>query len=132
VRDLPLAAAAHDTNRGKAASLRSAFAHALRHDAECAITLDGDGQHDPADLPGCSPPGARTGRLVIGSRLHDRRAVSAEPRVRQPLRLLLDLLGRRTHDRRFAIGLRVYPRAVMALALTGGAAATASPSRARS
>ena len=122
VRDLPLVLLRHDTNRGKAASLRTAFVHALAHDADCAITLDGDGQHDPADLPRLLAAWrARPGRVVIGSRLHDR----------------AEFPPSRWFGNRFACfwiswaaghtiadsqsGLRVYPRAVMALALNGGA-----------
>ncbi len=122
VRDLPLTLLRHDTNRGKAASLRTAFTHALAHGADCAITLDGDGQHDPADLPRLLAAWrANPGQVVIGSRLHDRVAFPPS----------------RWFGNRFACfwiswaaghpiadsqtGLRVYPRAVMALALDGGA-----------
>jgi glycosyltransferase involved in cell wall biosynthesis len=63
----------HERNRGKAASLRTAFAHALAHDARCAITLDGDGQHDPIDAAGLLEAWqGHPDRIVIGSRLHDR------------------------------------------------------------
>ena len=63
----------HAANQGKAASLRTAFGHALAHEAAAVITLDGDGQHDPADAERllaawCAAPD----RIVIGSRLHDR------------------------------------------------------------
>jgi glycosyltransferase involved in cell wall biosynthesis len=73
LRDLPVTLLTHDVNRGKAAGLRTAFAHALAQEARCVITLDGDGQHDPADAPSllcawqCRPEA-----IVIGSRLHDR------------------------------------------------------------
>ena len=39
----------HPRNQGKAASLRTAFGHALERDAACVVSLDGDGQHDPND-----------------------------------------------------------------------------------
>jgi glycosyltransferase involved in cell wall biosynthesis len=38
-------------NAGKGAALRAGFRHALREGAEAAVTLDGDGQHDPAEIP---------------------------------------------------------------------------------
>jgi glycosyltransferase involved in cell wall biosynthesis len=38
-------------NRGKGAALRAGFAAALADGAEAVITLDGDGQHDPAEIP---------------------------------------------------------------------------------
>jgi len=40
----------HDRNRGKGAALLTGFA-ALAGEADWAVTLDADGQHDPADLP---------------------------------------------------------------------------------
>ncbi len=38
-------------NAGKGAALRAGFRHALREGAEAVVTLDGDGQHDPAEIP---------------------------------------------------------------------------------
>src|SRR4051812_11504186 len=46
---LPITLLRHPLNRGKAASLCSAFDHALAHGARCVVALDGDGQHDPLD-----------------------------------------------------------------------------------
>lgn len=63
----------HERNEGKAASIRTAFQHALAFDARCVITLDGDGQHDPFDAPSLLEAWRRhSDRIVIGSRLHDR------------------------------------------------------------
>ena len=41
----------HARREGKGAALRTGFGAALRHGAAAVATLDGDGQHDPADLP---------------------------------------------------------------------------------
>jgi glycosyltransferase involved in cell wall biosynthesis len=38
-------------NQGKGAALRAGFAAALDRGVEAVITLDGDGQHDPAEIP---------------------------------------------------------------------------------
>jgi glycosyltransferase involved in cell wall biosynthesis len=38
-------------NQGKGAALRAGFARALDGDLDAVVTLDGDGQHDPAELP---------------------------------------------------------------------------------
>jgi glycosyltransferase involved in cell wall biosynthesis len=38
-------------NQGKGAALRAGFAAALADGAEAVVTLDGDGQHDPAEIP---------------------------------------------------------------------------------
>ena len=70
---LPLTLLRHPTNQGKAASLRSAFRHLLALGAACAVTLDGDGQHDPRDAPRLLAAWRRQpDRVVIGARLHDR------------------------------------------------------------
>ena len=38
-------------NQGKGAALRAGFSVALAEGAEAVITLDADGQHDPAEIP---------------------------------------------------------------------------------
>jgi glycosyltransferase involved in cell wall biosynthesis len=38
-------------NQGKGAALRAGFVAALEGGAEAVITLDGDGQHDPTEIP---------------------------------------------------------------------------------
>ena len=58
----------HRENRGKGAALLTGFA-ALAGTADWAVTLDADGQHDPADIPGlirAIPAGLRP--IVIGRR----------------------------------------------------------------
>jgi glycosyltransferase involved in cell wall biosynthesis len=50
--------------QGKGAALRAGFAAALAAGAEAVITLDGDGQHDPAELP--SFLGAYARRTIAG------------------------------------------------------------------
>jgi glycosyltransferase involved in cell wall biosynthesis len=70
---LPVTLLVHAQNQGKAASLCTAFEYALSQEAQCVIALDGDGQHDPADVPGLLTAWRRhPERIVIGSRLHDR------------------------------------------------------------
>ena len=63
-----------DPNQGKGAALRAGFAAALADGAEAVITLDGDGQHDPAEIPAFLGAYARrsiAGRpteLIVGRR----------------------------------------------------------------
>jgi glycosyltransferase involved in cell wall biosynthesis len=38
-------------NQGKGAALRAGFRRALDDGAEAVVTLDGDGQHDPSEIP---------------------------------------------------------------------------------
>jgi glycosyltransferase involved in cell wall biosynthesis len=61
-------------NQGKGAALRAGFAAALEGGAEAVVTLDGDGQHDPAEIPAFLGEHARrviagqSVELVIGAR----------------------------------------------------------------
>ena len=51
-------------NQGKGAALRAGFAAALEGGADAVITLDGDGQHDPAEIPAFL--GERARRVISG------------------------------------------------------------------
>jgi glycosyltransferase involved in cell wall biosynthesis len=42
----------HERNMGYGAALKSSFQEALRLGADIVVTLDGDGQHDPREIPG--------------------------------------------------------------------------------
>ncbi len=58
-------------NQGKGAALRAGFRHALDAGCSAVVTLDADGQHDPADIPTLLGPGADEvagPELVIGGR----------------------------------------------------------------
>jgi glycosyltransferase involved in cell wall biosynthesis len=70
----------HAKNQGKGASLMDGMHIALAQQATCVVTLDGDGQHRPEDLPrllACGQSWPR--RVVIGSR---RASGRAAPRAR--------------------------------------------------
>ncbi len=70
----------HDINQGKGASLRDGIRAALAAGADHIATLDGDGQHQPEDLPrllACCRDWP--GRIIIGSR---RAAGTDAPRAR--------------------------------------------------
>ena len=59
-------------NAGKGAALRMGFRHALDRGVAAAITLDADGQHDPAEIPlFVDAFRARRPELVIGRRDFD-------------------------------------------------------------
>jgi glycosyltransferase involved in cell wall biosynthesis len=56
-------------NAGKGAALRRGFRHALDGGAEAVVTLDADGQHDPAEIPSfLAAFAAARPELVIGRR----------------------------------------------------------------
>jgi glycosyltransferase involved in cell wall biosynthesis len=51
LKSLDVVVIQHPVNRGKGEALLTAFRHAAEHGAEYLITLDGDGQHFPSDIP---------------------------------------------------------------------------------
>ncbi|MCJ7516112.1 MAG: glycosyltransferase family 2 protein [Dehalococcoidia bacterium] len=59
----------HEVRRGAGAATRSAFEAAKNYDADILVTLDGDGQHNPDEIPQVLAPILRgEADLVIGSR----------------------------------------------------------------
>ncbi|HTY52984.1 MAG TPA: glycosyltransferase family 2 protein [Methanomicrobiales archaeon] len=62
----------HPKNMGYGAALRSCFDYARQHDFDSLIILDGDGQHDPGDIPDFIEALNRgDADIVIGSRFLD-------------------------------------------------------------
>jgi glycosyltransferase involved in cell wall biosynthesis len=82
-------------NQGKGAALRAGFRQALGEGAEAVLTLDADGQHDPAEIPAFLAAWATEPHpdLVIG-----RRNFRAMP----PIRRLSNELGGRAFS--WAVG----------------------------
>jgi glycosyltransferase involved in cell wall biosynthesis len=81
-------------NQGKGAALRLGFQHALADGCDAVMTLDADGQHDPAEIPKFLEAfAARRADLIIGQR-----------RLRRmpPIRRLANWLGRKTFS--WAVG----------------------------
>ncbi len=59
----------HPTNRGKGAALITAFHWALEQGFDAVLTVDGDGQHDPREVPRLLEAFLREGAdIVIGVR----------------------------------------------------------------
>jgi glycosyltransferase involved in cell wall biosynthesis len=66
----------HGRNRGKGAALQTGLSHLLKLGFDWAVTLDGDGQHDPVELPAFRRCAEETGAsLIIGNRMHEARAM---------------------------------------------------------
>lgn len=62
----------HETNLGYGAALTSLFQKAMEEKAEIMITIDGDGQHNPDDIPFLIEPIIRgEADIVIGSRFRN-------------------------------------------------------------
>ncbi len=71
-RDAGAFVVAHSKNLGKGAALKTGFRYALDHGYDAVITMDGDGQHDPASIPFFIETFERTeADMVVGSRMHD-------------------------------------------------------------
>ena len=75
VTKLPVVLLENPQNQGKSASLVRGMRHALEQNVGTVITLDGDGQHLPEDIPRfIESANTNTEAMVIGSRLHDKQA----------------------------------------------------------
>ena len=73
----------HSHNRGYGAALVSAFEYALRHGYEVLVTMDCDGQHEPARIP-VLLEAIHDADIVSGSRyLRDFRQDAAAPQDRR-------------------------------------------------
>ncbi len=69
LRDLPVTILSNETNCGKAASLWKGFEYAKAQGMTAVITLDGDGQHSPSDIPRLiAQANESPHRIIIGSR----------------------------------------------------------------
>jgi glycosyltransferase involved in cell wall biosynthesis len=85
-------------NRGKGAALRAGFQRALREGYEAVLTLDADGQHDPAEIPTFLNAHASQGiDLVIGQR---------DFRQMPPIRRLANSLGQKAFS--WAVGRPIH------------------------
>lgn len=80
----------HGRNRGKGISLRSGFDWALREGYDAVITMDGDGQHDPKDIPRFieRAKSSRAG-LIMGNRMEN---VENMPAIRRLTNRVMSLI----------------------------------------
>ncbi|MDY0148948.1 MAG: glycosyltransferase family 2 protein [Kiritimatiellia bacterium] len=95
----PVAAAAgatvlaHVHNQGKGAALQTGFDHARETGCDLAITLDGDGQHAPSDIPAFLQAYERThSAVLVGNRMGN--LTDMPPLRRFVNRFMSDLLSR--------------------------------------
>jgi len=112
--DTPVVLLRHGVNLGKGAALASGFREALARGVSAVVTLDGDGQHRPEDIPRFLARSRQCpGRIVIGSRAMDR---DAFPWSRYAANRVADFwiswaAGHNIDDSQS--GFRLYPRAVL-------------------
>jgi glycosyltransferase involved in cell wall biosynthesis len=114
VAGLPLVLLRNEHNRGKGASLWRGMQHALALGADGVVTLDGDGQHAPEDIPRLVKVArAHPHDIVIGARLIGR---ESGPRARRMANRVGDFgigwaAGQPLDDSQS--GFRVYPAALL-------------------
>ncbi|HMP72957.1 MAG TPA: glycosyltransferase family 2 protein [Kiritimatiellia bacterium] len=109
-----------ERNGGKGAALRAGFRHVQNRMFEVILTMDADGQHDPADLPSFLDAYVRTGiPVLVGNRLWDRGHI---PPVRRwtnifMSRLLCRIMGTYLPDTQ--CGFRLYRADLLPYISTG-------------
>jgi glycosyltransferase involved in cell wall biosynthesis len=59
----------HPVNRGKGAALTTGLAECRAGGCEWIVLLDGDGQHDPADIPKLLGARVSGAKLIVGNRM---------------------------------------------------------------
>jgi glycosyltransferase involved in cell wall biosynthesis len=111
----------HDCNRGLGAALRTAFRKAKELGADVVVRLDGDGQHNPDEIPTLIAPILRgEADVVIGSRfLTGRERAPLYRRIGQRLLTTTTNLGSGTHVTDSQSGFRAFSaEAVEKIAIT--------------
>ena len=111
---LPVLVLRNEQNRGKAASLLRGAHAAIERGASAIVTLDGDGQHSPEDIPSLlEAHRAMPGSIVIGARLHHRdRIPPARYWANRVANFWISLAsGYRIADTQS--GFRIYPAALL-------------------
>jgi len=105
----------HGGNMGYGAAIQTLFKKAKELDADAMVTLDGDGQHNPSEIPLLVEPVLeRKADVVIGSRfLGDAKKMNSVPRHRRVgIRVITKLTGAASNHRLSDAqsGFRVYGR----------------------
>jgi glycosyltransferase involved in cell wall biosynthesis len=81
---LGVAVVRHETNLGYGAALQSLFKEAKGLNVDVLVTLDADGQHDPAQIPQLVKPiEDGVAEVVLGSRFMDHNGTADMPAYRQ-------------------------------------------------
>lgn len=114
LRGLPVTVLKHSRNLGKAAALLHGMRKALTSGASAIISLDGDGQHKPEDIPTLITMHRRLPvAIIVGSRLHQPRNI---PKIRYVANRIANFwiswaAGQRILDSQS--GFRLYPATVL-------------------
>lgn len=101
----------HPSSRGAGAATRTGFVAALKSGADIVVTLDGDGQHDPREIPLLTKPIVDgTSDLVIGSRFLAEAKVSFYRKFGIDVITFLYNIGHRVKIDDAQSGFRAYSR----------------------
>jgi glycosyltransferase involved in cell wall biosynthesis len=84
----------HDVNMGKGASLRDLFAYATQCGADIVVILDGDGQHNPDDIPKLIRPLLLDEADIVNGSRYLEGEVQDTPRYRRFGQVILDRFTR--------------------------------------
>src|SRR5438034_7128736 len=85
----------HPRRLGKGQAIRTGIAAARSRGASVVVTLDGDGQHDPQDLPAVLGTAQSAPRAIVIGRPRRAGCARARPPERDPGGGVLRLLGER-------------------------------------
>jgi len=106
-------------NIGKGAALKRGLIECLKYNPDIVITLDGDGQHDPAEIPKLLEPiENEEADLVIGSRYGGSYMNLEIPRYRRIGLSIIDFMNRKLVNSRIKdtqSGFRVYTKNVIGI-----------------
>jgi glycosyltransferase involved in cell wall biosynthesis len=80
----------HDDNLGKGAALRDLFEYATQSGFDIIVIIDGDGQHNPDDIPKLLEPLLRDEADVVNGSRYLHGEVSSTPRYRRFGQVVLD------------------------------------------
>ncbi|HBO69278.1 MAG TPA: hypothetical protein DD658_03685 [Deltaproteobacteria bacterium] len=101
-------------NRGKGHCLRLLFKEARKRGFDAVITLDSDGQHDPADIPRfLDAHGEDPGAVIVGSRMADEDAIPVHRRNSMLVARFYVCLAANRYIDDTQCGFRLYPLSVV-------------------
>ena len=76
----------HEINRGKGMALRTGFEYSLEHGYDIILTMDSDGQHEPAEIPRfLARLQQNNADILIGGRVLERRKMPLHRRLNNKL-----------------------------------------------
>jgi len=111
---LPVTLIRNPRNLGKAASLWRGMAVALAENAAAVVTLDGDGQHRPEDIPRLlETHHADPHALVVGARLHEGGSIPADRYFANRFANFWIAWAAGQHVEDSQSGFRVYPASLL-------------------